>query len=626
MNIKFNTEDLLTYVNIETLITSEFPNERAEIICNKLKVYLFNLDNQLYIFNKELVIYKKIQEDLFKKDDFIISKITKYIDESIKNLTEQEKLLLKLTHGKLYNKICENSTVIRSLPQIRSQLIKYESPFKPDFEQIHFKNGYFDLRTGEFKNRVAGQCYIRNYINRDFEPSSDEKINEMNKIMKQIYPNEADYQTMLFILGSAITGKATKLQKILFLLGEGSAGKSTIMEIAQKALGCYFETLPDTAFSESSSGKDKCFSTFYDNDSIRIIWTNEPKTSKMDTSIFKKFCEGFIRGVLLYKNGTHDFIHHGLPIFTANEMPNISIDTGVKRRFRAYNHTSLFTEDKTKINEEKNVYLKNEFLLDNIIDANMLNTWIEILVQYAKRWLGGEVIPITENFNLATNEIIEVNDDVKDFVDAKLSIEDIGAEKVQRRRNRIAKNEMLELYKEMYPKKYMTIQLLIPKLRTFKIDYESTIRGKDGVKGCFIGVVEKLTIDDDDDDETIIDKLYPKLKTCDDSNKDDIIKEKNDEIEMLKQKIYEMEQMLLNNKKQSMKEFKQKMKPKSIEDEYSFSDEDIKKEADIIKETIKQQKIINKKLREKEKKKNEKKEVIDLDKVFEDDILKGIFD
>ena len=80
MNIKFNTEDLLTYANIETLITSEFPNERAEIICNKLKVYLFNLDNQLYIFNKELVIYKKIQEDLFKKDDFIISKITKYID------------------------------------------------------------------------------------------------------------------------------------------------------------------------------------------------------------------------------------------------------------------------------------------------------------------------------------------------------------------------------------------------------------------------------------------------------------------------------------------------------------------------------------------------------------------
>ena len=57
--------------------------------------------------DKKQLTSVKIQEDLFKKDDFIISKITKYIDESIKNLTEQEKLLLKLTHGKLYNKICE---------------------------------------------------------------------------------------------------------------------------------------------------------------------------------------------------------------------------------------------------------------------------------------------------------------------------------------------------------------------------------------------------------------------------------------------------------------------------------------------------------------------------------------
>ena len=53
---------------------------------------------------------------------------------------------------------------------------------------------------------------------------------------------------------------------------------------------------------------------------------------------------------------------------------------------------------------------------------NMLNTWIEILCRYAKRWLEGEEIPITENFNKATDEIIEVNDIVKDFVESKLLI------------------------------------------------------------------------------------------------------------------------------------------------------------------------------------------------------------
>jgi phage/plasmid-associated DNA primase len=42
-----------------------------------------------------------------------------------------------------------------------------------------------------------------------------------------------DLEAILFILGSAMTGKVTKLQKLLFLIGQGSAGKSTIMIITQ---------------------------------------------------------------------------------------------------------------------------------------------------------------------------------------------------------------------------------------------------------------------------------------------------------------------------------------------------------------------------------------------------------
>ncbi len=41
-----------------------------------------------------------------------------------------------------------------------------------------------------------------------------------------------------------------------------------------------------------------------------------------------------------------------------------------------------------------------------------------------------------------------------------------------RREDRIGKNEMLDLYREMYPKRRITTQLLIPKLRNFKIEYD----------------------------------------------------------------------------------------------------------------------------------------------------------
>ena len=128
------------------------------------------------------------------------------------------------------------------------------------------------------------------------------------------------------------------------------------MIITQKAVECYLETLEEDAFSESNKNADKTFSTFYNKLSVRIIWTNEPKEDKMNKSTFKKFCEGVMKGKLLYKNGVHDFKHYGLPIFTSNIMPTINVDSGVKRRFRCYNHTSEFTIDKSKV-DEKNIYI-----------------------------------------------------------------------------------------------------------------------------------------------------------------------------------------------------------------------------------------------------------------------------
>ena len=215
--------------------------------------------------------------------------------------------------------------------------------FTPDFYQIHFQNGYLDLKSLEFKKRVIGINYVNLYIQIDYKTSSQLQFDKLYSTINKIYPKKEDLQAVLFILGSAMTGKVTTLQKLLLLIGQGSAGKSTIMIITQKAVECYLETLEEDAFSESNKNADKTFSTFYNKLSVRIIWTNEPKEDKMNKSTFK----------LLYKNSVHEFKHYGLPIFTSNIMPNINIDTGVKRRFRCYIHRSEFTIDKSKVDENR---------------------------------------------------------------------------------------------------------------------------------------------------------------------------------------------------------------------------------------------------------------------------------
>ncbi len=60
---------------------------------------------------------------------------------------------------------------------------------------------------------------------------------------------------------------------------------------------------------------------FSERQGILIIWINEPKTSKLDCELMKKFCEGLIKGKLLYEDGTHNFPHNGLPIFTCQVIP-----------------------------------------------------------------------------------------------------------------------------------------------------------------------------------------------------------------------------------------------------------------------------------------------------------------
>jgi hypothetical protein len=393
------------------------------------------------------------------------------------------------------------------LPQIRTGLKKEEDIFGADFYQIHYRNGFLNLKTLQFEKRLIGKHFVRAYINRDYTASNKEQQDMILNRIRKIYPIKEDLESILYILGSAMTGKATKEQKILFLLGLGESGKSTILLLTQKAIDCYFQQLEEDAFSNSNSNKDKTFSTFHDSPHVRIIWTNEPKEDGMNVSIFKMFVEGVIKGKLLYKNGIHTFQHNGLPVFTANTLPNIKMDTGVKRRFRGCNHVSKFVSDPKLVNPSKNIYLKDRDFLDNIVQEGLLDAWIDILSIYANKWINGEEIPLSKNFETSTEEMINVNDIYQDFIDSKLKLTTSEDDK-------IGKNAMLSLFKDMYPNRGICIQTLISKLGERKIEYNSNLRCKDdNTRGCFkcVGIRDN-TDNNDFDDAKVICETVPEIE------------------------------------------------------------------------------------------------------------------
>jgi phage/plasmid-associated DNA primase len=556
----FDKKDLLTYESINELLSSLSPNVRARIIAKKLKKYCFFTNGFLYKYDSKLVVYKQIDE---LKDQELISMITDYLTESLSALKKEQREIIELKKGKELNKMCENSNIHKNLPQLMVELQEPNNKFGADYYQIHYKNGYLDLKTREFMPRIPNKHFVCNYINRKYKKSSKEQRDKVYEHINKIYPIKEDLEAILYIFGSALTGKATKEQKILFLLGVGSNGKSIIMNITMKAFEGYIETLEEEAFSMSNKSPDKTFSTFYGKPYIRIVWNNEPKADKMNATTFKKFVEGEMKGKLLFKNGTYNFNHNALPLFTANIMPNIDIDEGVKRRFRGYNHKSVFTSNKNEVDERKNIYFKDRDLLEKFETEKLYDAWVDILSKYACKWVNGEEIPCPESFQSATSEMMNANDKIQDFIDAKLELTNSNDKK-----DRIGKNEIVRLYKELYPTKNITTQQMISLLKT-KVKWDKEIRCPlTGIKGCFYGVKErtKNIVDNAEAYDTIRDKD----KVCNKTKQE----EKYDE---LRSKNEDLEKEIAKLRKQLAEKEKEEKITKELEEiESDFdSDEDI---------------------------------------------------
>jgi hypothetical protein len=248
----------------------------------------------------------------------------------------------------------ENSSVQTYYDQIITILEKKNVIFDDTPYQIHFNNGYYDLKNKKFKQRILHTHYISKFIRRDYVKSIEKERDELMAHLRKIYPNNEDMKCILTILGSALTGKSNVDQDTLFLLGKAAAGKSFIMELSQKTFECYFKELKNDTFSHNNSKIDKILNSFANNPQIRITWINEIKDVKIDETLFKKFCEGKLQTTKLFEDESHDIIHYSKAFITANTMIGIKVDTGVARRFKGYTHTSKFVDDEEEKVDESN--------------------------------------------------------------------------------------------------------------------------------------------------------------------------------------------------------------------------------------------------------------------------------
>ncbi len=547
------TTKRIKYDDFLTLSTTKFRSKISEILCKYLSKYISISNNCLYIYSKELKIHYKTNY-LIDCDELLSNYIITFCEASYEKLEpSQQNLIYKPFLGNIGK---TNLNLIKTNLRVSDEIFN-----NPKIGEIHFKDGYIDLKNLEFRERKRTD-YMTFCIFRNFKPENGtEKLykdakTKLLKIINQIYPDENDKNCVLESFSEALIGISSKSQYNLFLLGMGSSGKSTLMKIIKNAFGEMIFQFKDDTFAKNNQKSDRVLNMLMLNPYIRIMWVNELK-GKIDDSLFKQICEGEIQTTTLFKEGMNTVKFNALLVNTMNEFPNIKIDSGVERRIRSLEHKSKFTTDKKIVDDTKHIYYANADLIDEIAnDEIFLNVFVELIAEYAHKFLKGEKYELSNNFKETKINIIDTNDTIKQFIDEEFI-------KTEDPKDKMNLEDIYNHFKVKYPQSRITYQQFISSKEKFiskGYEYKPDIRFKNK-RGGFIYIKTNDDIDDDVEEESPLDYKFGKIAKSNDYENENI-KLKN-EILTLKQQLEEykqkMETMVLKPVIEEVKEVKEEI-------------------------------------------------------------------
>jgi len=470
------------------------PAKRVEILASYLKDKMFTYESNFYILDSQTITYSKNELYNCTPEKAILSYCSNLLQQSFSKLSvpNQNELFdafpLLFKNGRIFkNTYCSSLVTDLLFALDKTGQIDFKNPYK---YEIHFNNGYFDLRTMELKSRVLGQHYVTKFIKRNYIDPSEEAMNYVHSQLRKIIHCDDERNYLLFVLGKSLSGDSNLDQNNLFLIGHGSTGKSTFMQMVQHAISnVYLIELKSNTFSEGNTKIDKILNELVQNPLLRYAWVNELEDKKVDSSLFKSFCEGHLQTTTLYKDGLVNYTHNAKLILTANYYPKIEMDSGVVRRILGYFMKSLFTSDPAQVSEENHVYLVNpKFTSDYESSADLKNAMFKILASYCYDYVRNKTYKKPSSFDDVCNDIVESNQtcQITDFFEKYLDI--TGNEQ-----DRLTKKVFIDTFRAKYPLlKNITDRMLIRSLEKYNnIKWNRQARNNEGTKGAYLGVKMK---------------------------------------------------------------------------------------------------------------------------------------
>lgn len=335
---------------------------------------------------------------------------------------------------------------------------------------LGFNSKKLDISTGVFSD-IEYKDYITMSTGYDYvEPEQKDKTDLIDKLFKQVFPNDEIRKSFLSILYNCLIGG--QKEKFTIAKGDGGNGKGVLMELVKTMLGEYAYDAPVSLITKEMRGGAN--PEVANLNRKRLVIMKEPSaTDKLWLSNIKQLVGNSTINARGLYSGNTKCILEGTIILETNHSLNFNGKAGDAelRRFIEIMFESTFTDDKTMIDDAtlQNVYMKDDSFITNNFRDEYKCVLLKYILDNAKK-----TIYVPDCVKQQTSQYIDNQNSFKFWLEDKYELTDNQEDIVKVR-------DMFNLYCESEEYKN-TNREHRPNLHKFTLDF---VRGSKKLKNKF---------------------------------------------------------------------------------------------------------------------------------------------
>lgn len=383
-------------------------------------------------------IYKILKND-FEERLFILSE--KINNNHSLDKKDKEKMIknFKKKGEQLLLKVKNTSSKHQIIQQLKEFYMKEKIFEKLDITNpylVGFENGVFDLQKKIFRKANADD-FIYNTTGYNYNEPKKEFVDELNEIIKNIYPDKNERKYNMTIFSFSLSG-IMHLQEFYMIIGNGGNGKGIITLLINITLGqIYCTTLSIECFKisgkMSANEKSQQLAGCKNARSVFVTECNFKEDEEFESNILKNMSGGDEQNCkFLYKEQTRYIPKFNLYFITNEQIPIKIKDKSVPRRARICPHRISFVDEHEYEKHDKSQSLAIPGLEEKLRkNPEYKYAFFKILLDYYTDFLNNDKkldIPqslVKENINFK-----RLNDPIGNFIDDCLIVTKCGSDRI----------------------------------------------------------------------------------------------------------------------------------------------------------------------------------------------------